>query len=99
LQKVDPAYKSNALYTFSVGPDEKIVFDPAFNEIIKKLKVGEVSAVSLAKDRERVKGVPTEKMIDAVYMFAHLTQRKVSNNPGFDAWYAQKAPAYESTNK
>ena len=94
LQDIDPAYKANAVYTFASGPDDKITFDATFDRQIRVLPVKGVTDIYLAKDKEKKNGVPTGNMIDAVYMFASVSNKKGNNNPDYETWYKQKEANY-----
>lgn len=97
LGNVDAAYLSNALLEFSKKPTEPIVFDGGFDAIIKQLKTNEVSDVYLAKSKQWEAGRPTDKMIDAVYMFAQVTEKKKTDITSFDDWVSLKAKSYAVT--
>jgi hypothetical protein len=94
LEQVDKSYKSNALLEFKADPKYKISFDSNFDVIIRKLQPGQVSELYLAKDKNYFTG----KMVDAVYMFAQVTERKANGVlDSFDDWYARKEEMYEIT--
>lgn len=97
LGNVDAAYLSNALLEFSKKPTDSVVFDAGFDAIIKRLKVDEVSDVYLAESKQWEAGKPTDKMIDSVYMFAQVTEKKKTSIAGFDDWYGKKVKAYAVT--
>lgn len=92
LAQVDPVYQGNAIFDFSVTPDEKITFDEGFDKILKSLNEQEVSDVYLAKD----KGY-SDKYIDSVYMFGQIS-KKVQNaeiTTDFDSWVSEAKNNYE----
>lgn len=96
LARVDPAYKANAYFSFDTELREDIVFDKDFNTIIKQLQEGQVSPVTVVKDKEMVNGQATGKYIQAAYMFAQVDQRTITGqNPGFDDWLARRLKKYE----
>lgn len=94
LGYVDPGYLSNALLEFNKSPKEKIVFDQVFDAKVKKMNTDQVSDVYLAKSNEWKGGLPTENMIDSVYMFAQVTGKTKSDISGFDQWIDQKSKSY-----
>lgn len=98
LGYVDTGYLSNALLEFNKKPAEQIIFDKQFDEIIKKLHIYEISEVYLAKTKEFEQGKPTENMIDSVYMFAEVLNKKKTNIISFDDWYNKKQKSYAVIN-
>ncbi|MBA3723538.1 MAG: hypothetical protein H0W89_01440 [Candidatus Levybacteria bacterium] len=93
LAQIDPtSYKTNALLPFKVKQDEAITLDPAFDTSIRRLNVGEVSAIYLAKAKDSERNVE----LDALYMFAQVKQ-KTAETPinSFDAWYEGQKTQYE----
>jgi len=95
LGYVDPAYLYNALLEFDKPYSEQVVFDKGFDEVIKKLRIGEVSDVYLAKSIKWEKNAPTSQMIDSVYMFAQVVDKEKAGPMGFDEWYKQKKKEYK----
>jgi hypothetical protein len=94
LAEVDKEYKSNAYLSFTVTPGEPITYDNTFNSLIKQLQPGQTTAIYTGKDTDRT----TNKIIDAVYMFARVDKVKNDgSNTNFDQWYAQKQKEYETT--
>ena len=89
LYQLDKAYKTNAIMEFTSTPQDKITINPEFNTIIRNLNVGDVSPVFLAQDKElNTEGIPTGKKIDAVYMFAQVTDKKSgASYATFEDWY------------
>ncbi len=92
LAQVDESYDSNAILTFKAEPKDEITFDPVFDSLIRQLAQGQISNIYLAKDKNR----DTDKMIDAVYMFAQVNERNTTGKTiDFDMWYGQKEKSYE----
>ncbi len=90
--KYDPSYKNNAYITFSVQPGEKISFDPDFDQVFRKLKTGEVSALYLIKDLNP----ETQEKIDAVYMFGQVTHAPtLTDGATFESWLKTQRKTYE----
>lgn len=95
LVQVDPSYKSNALFAFKAGRNQKISFSPQFNALLWKLQEGDISDVFLAQDREKPSG---DKKIDAVYMFGTVTKRiSTGKITDFISWLSQKERIYVAT--
>lgn len=68
LERVDPAYKSNAYFSFVVVPEKQVVFDKAADAIIRATEPGAVTDILTLVDR--AENDPALK--DAVYMFAKI---------------------------
>ncbi len=91
LAQVDLQYKSNASFDFKVSNNKRITFSPEFDTVIRSLQPGQISPVQLVQDTE----VHTRQKIDAVYMFAQVTEKKLSEVTGFDEWLKQHQKEYE----
>jgi hypothetical protein len=92
LASVDPAYRSNAYFTFNSDGDEPITFDEGFNSVLASLKSGEISDVYLAKDKR----LDTGELIDALYMFAKVeTSRSSDTASDFDDWVSEEKENYD----
>lgn len=89
LIHIDKAYKVNAYLDFSRSTNQKITISSQFDSIIRGLQKGQVSNIYLAQDKQTQRGIPTGKMIDAVYMFAQVTDKKDGKSYAtFEDWYA-----------
>lgn len=94
LAQVDPAYAANALIPFEASGNSAITFDKPFNTMLWNLPQGQLTPLYLAKDKD----YKTKQMIDAVYMFAQVSQRKTDTGiTDFQTWYDQKQKLYEVT--
>lgn len=97
LFDVDRAYKTNALFTFNTGTNEKITFDSEFDTILRNLAINQVSNVYVGKDIEIKNGKKTGNMIEALYMFGQVTKKNNdATYTSFDEWYDRYKSQYET---
>lgn len=83
IAQLDPAYKTNAIFSFDTTRDKKITFDDAFNSALASLAPGEVSFVFTLKDDETLTG----ETLDAVHVFGIVTEKSGGSGfASFEQW-------------
>ncbi len=91
LFQIDRAWKSNAIFDFSVSADQRITFSREFDQIIRNLKLNEVSEVYLAEDVDP----EGKKLYEALYFVAQVSEKNnkqgVSN---YESWLQSKKNTY-----
>ncbi|MEX0896078.1 MAG: hypothetical protein WDZ94_04025 [Patescibacteria group bacterium] len=100
LERVDSAFRSNAYFEFSAGPDEGIVIDPDLDPAIRALDPGEVSSVLVGKGMDLSDWSPTSdvqvEVVDAMFMFAQVDKKETNlEYNSFDEWLEAKRMAYQ----
>lgn len=82
LASLDPVYKTNAIYKFSVKANDPITFDQEFNEALKGLPEGHITEIYTLKDSND----NTRQPVDAVHAFGKLEKRTGKGILGFEEW-------------
>ena len=92
LAQIDPVYKENAYLAFKEGKQGGATFDKEFNAKIKSLKPGGITELTLIKDN-----IDRAGYVEAVYMFAKLDEKKMSQYENYDDWIIQNKDNYKVT--
>lgn len=92
LQSVDPTYELNAYTEFNAAPNERITFDPKFNDMLRQKNKGEITELYLAQEVS----YNELQRIDSMYMFAQVTDKQASSfTDDFEAWYQKQKEDYD----
>jgi hypothetical protein len=102
MAQIDTAYRSNAYLAFSAkGPDDKITYDPEFDDILRDLPQGELTDVYIGKDDELEEEdgimIPTGEQIDAIVMFGQVTEKSDATHSSFTDWVEAVKDSYSIT--
>ncbi len=91
LARIDPAFRNNAIFHFSEGPNEKISFSREFDTMLRSLDNGEVTEVFLAKNAD----VDTSKQYDAVYYVGQVKEKTPAPDSGdYNSWLSKQKNTY-----
>lgn len=93
LAQVDPAYKSNAYFSFSIVPDKMTVFDDAADAVIRATAPGEVTEILTIEDRVGT----TDEFREALYLFAKIGSTKAADAVLLDQWLESMKSTYAIT--
>lgn len=95
LAVIDPAYKANALYNFRARADERIVFDDAFNKVIRELPEGAISDVYTLKAPTGAGNQSPREALHAFVVRRQSSTPDVGITTDINAWYQSIKNQYE----
>lgn len=93
LAEIDPAYYSNAIYSFKSDGSERITLNEDLDKALLQMNAGETSDVYLTKTKD----LKTGEVVESHYYFAQVTRRiDTPQALDFEKWFESRKSAYET---